>query len=497
VRIEIDSGGYVSACSEFYTANHGIVDLMATLTSALSNGAGMAGTDTGGEEFAEQYDKAAASLVEAGCDLGDAMANVANLLNASLVNHDGADHGALVYGPPEGYANQTGDSDPDHYTESLSAPAPPSAAGGTGSQPGWWHWIASHVEGLLWPDADTGKLRTVGAAWVDAAGQLRTFSWNLDAAAVTLQTQRSPEIADAVATCDDLSRHITDLASAFDKIGNACQDYADQVDAYHEEIEHELVSFIEWTVAIETGGAILGALTLGIGEGAAQAVEGAEVANAASKVVRILRDLLELARLGVAKISEVVTRASEIGAKISKILRAKVVKALETAGVRAARVDLEELPAWAAKEGEIPSAGPGSGMYDGMTEADRYGGLTKQEFYDKYWNPETQSWKYPPEDGFAGPPTSNTLGVGDKIDRLGGESGRYASPAGDSYGHRALPPSNIGRDYHEYEIVKPLPDSVTQGEIAPWFEQAGGGTQYYFDKPIEWYLKNGYLKEVH
>jgi hypothetical protein len=494
MRLEVDSGGYTSACGEFYDANHGIVDLMSSLTSALADGGGMAGTDTGGAEFAAQYDQAAATLVQAGCDLGDAMANAANLLNASLANHEAADHGALVQGPPDGYAGDSGDTNPDHWTSSLSAAAPPSAAGGIGGEPGWWHWIASHVEGLLWPDADTGRLRSVGSAWVDAGAQLRGFTANCEVAAALIEAQRSPEVPDAVATCRDLGGHVTELADAFTQIGNACTEYADQVDAHHQEIEDELKSFIEWTIAIEAGGAILGALTLGIGEGAAQAAEAGEVANAASKVVRILRDLIELARLGAARIGQVVTRATEVGAKIKRIISARVVKALETTGLRLRRVDLEELPAW-ANPGEIPSEGAGADIYRGLESP--YGGLSRQEFYDKYWDAETQGWRYPPNDGFEGPAVANDLRPGQVIDRLGGDGGRYASPSGESYGSRGLPPSNIGRDYHQYEVVKPLPDSVTQGRIAPWFEQPGGGTQYFFDHPIKWYVEHGYLQEIH
>lgn len=496
MRIEVDNGVWTSACTDFYDANHGVVDVMTTLVGKLGSGAGMAGGDTGGAEFAAQYDAAAATLVQAGCDLGDAMAAVANLLNASLVNHDAADHGALVHGPPIGSVD-TGDSNPDHYATSLSAAAPPSATGGTGGVPGWWHWLSSHVEGLLWPDADTGRMRTVADAWTDASSQLAGWRWTVDAARVQLETQKSPEIPDAVATCTDLSRHVTDLADAFSGIGAACREYADQVDAHHEEIEHELVSFLEWTAGIEIGGAILGAVTLGIGEGAAQIAEGAEVANAAQKVVRVLNDLIELARLGAMKLENLVRSVAGIGARIRKILSAKVVRALERTGLRLRRVDLEGLPAWASKEAPFPEAGPGSGMYHGMSEADRYGGLSRQEFYDKYWDAERGTWRYPPRDGFAGPAVPNELAPGTRIDRLGDNSGHYASPAGEDYGGRALPPSNIGREYHEYEVVHPLPESVTQGPIAPWFEQPGGGTQYFFEHPLEWYVENGYLKEIH
>jgi hypothetical protein len=330
MRIEVDSGGYTSACSSFYEANHAVIDAVSTCSTVVGGGGGMAGTDTGGEAWATQYDAAAGPLIEAGSDLGESMAQMANLLNAALVNHEGADFGARLQGPPTGYGSSyTGDEDPDHYTTTLLAPTPPSAKGGTGDQPGWWHWIASHVEGLLWPDADTGKLRTVGAGWVKAGQALQSSASYVSSASAQISTQTSPEVADATATCDDLEQHLRDVGTAYEQIGQACQDYAQQVDDHHKEVEDELKSFIEWTIAIEAGGAILGALTLGIGEGAAQAAEAAEVANAGSKVVRILKSLLELARLAATKIGGLVKTATAAIERVKRILSAPIVKALE------------------------------------------------------------------------------------------------------------------------------------------------------------------------
>ena len=61
----------------------------------------------------------------------------------------------------------------------------------------------------------------------------------------------------------------------------------------------------------------------------------------------------------------------------------------------------------------------------------------------------------------------------------------------------SLPPSDVGREYHRYRVVKPLPDSVTEGRIQPWFEQPGGAMQYKFgEHDIRWYVKNGYLEEL-
>ncbi len=492
MRMAVDTGGYVSACSDFYSTNHSVVSIMQRLMDPLYAGGGMAGTDTGGEEFAAKYDAAAGPLVTAGCGLAEAMGKMANLLNASLANHQGADYGARIYGPPSG-ATSDGDDNPEHYSESLSVTSPPSAKGGTGDTPGWWHWVASHVEGLLWPDADTGKLRSVGNAWVTAGQSLRGSTYAIDAASAQVGAQTSPEVHDVVSSCHSLKGHVTDLAGAFEGIGHACKDYADQVDKHHEEVEHELTSFLEWTAGIEIGGAILGAVTLGAGEGAAQVAEGAEVANAASKVARILRDLIEFARLGVARIGEVARTAGEIGPKIRRILSAREIRAVEEVGGDLAKVDLKTLPKW-ADGGKIPKTGPDAAMYEGGVE--RYGGMSRQEFFDKYWDAEKGEWKYPPHEGFEGTPVPNTIQRGDIIDRIGGPNGKFASPADTPYGERAIPPSSIGREYHQYEVVKHPPESVTQGKTAPWFEQSGGGTQYVFDRPIDWYVRNGYLKEV-
>jgi hypothetical protein len=334
VRIDVDGGGYQSACDAFYDANHGVIDTVSTLSSAVGGLGGMAGTDTGGEAWAAQYDPAAAQAIQAGCDLGQSLSTMANLLNGTLVNHDAADGGAMLSGPPELTGQSTGDHDPDHWTEELTAAAPPSAKGGTGDQPGWWHWIAGHVEGLLWPDADTGKLRSAGSAWITAGDNVDGYKYDAQAASAMVSSQTSPEVHDAVSACDEIAGHIGDLAEAYREIGKACNDYAQAVDDHHKEVEDELKSFIEWTIAIEAGGAVLGFFTLGLGEGAAQAAEAAEVANAASKVVRILKNLIEIARTVATTIGRALTKIGEIAGKLGKFLNAKIERALVKLGVK-------------------------------------------------------------------------------------------------------------------------------------------------------------------
>ena len=88
-----------------------------------------------------------------------------------------------------------------------------------------------------------------------------------------------------------------------------------------------------------------------------------------------------------------------------------------------------------------------------------------------------------------------TIDVGKMIDRYGNPRGSFTSPAGVPYGQRALPYIENPNAYHQYEVLKPI-GNVKMGEIAPAFNQTGGGVQYELPNSVEFYKKNGYLKEI-
>ncbi len=165
-------------------------------------------------------------------------------------------------------------------------------------------------------------------------------------------------------------------------------------------------------------------------------------------------------------------------------------------------VDLDDVTDWSRGK-PLDEAMPGRDNYS--DDYDRYGGLGEQRFHDRYWDPEARDgaggWDWPTEesgfpDGFDGPRQPNSVEPGDVVDRYGPSDGGYASPSGTAFEQRALPPSSVGSDYTQYEVLKPLPPSVTEGMIAPWFEQPGGGVQYMFDHPMSWYVENGYLRKL-
>ena len=74
--------------------------------------------------------------------------------------------------------------------------------------------------------------------------------------------------------------------------------------------------------------------------------------------------------------------------------------------------------------------------------------------------------------------------AGSKINRYGDNgNAQFFSPDGITWEQRALPPGSEEKIYIELEVLKDLPCS--RGEIAPWFDQIGGGTQYYTDIKVE------------
>lgn len=114
------------------------------------------------------------------------------------------------------------------------------------------------------------------------------------------------------------------------------------------------------------------------------------------------------------------------------------------------------------------------------------------------WHWPNEGW--PPNNGVAGTPRMTTLPPGTTIDRYGKVSGSYTSPAGETFPARAMrgdPPANPP---NVYTVQKNLP--VEEADVAPWFDQPGGGKQYRLVDPagvkprygVEDALKDNFLK---
>ena len=119
----------------------------------------------------------------------------------------------------------------------------------------------------------------------------------------------------------------------------------------------------------------------------------------------------------------------------------------------------------------------------------------------KYYNQTTGEINWPGQhgdkniDGFLnGKFDEVTLKPGEKIDRYGSDYGSFASPEGISYGQRALAPGTDLKPYSVFEVIKPM--KVKAGEIAPWFNEPGGGIQYLLPDIIDELLDAGIIRRV-
>lgn len=92
-----------------------------------------------------------------------------------------------------------------------------------------------------------------------------------------------------------------------------------------------------------------------------------------------------------------------------------------------------------------------------------------------------------------GAPRPAQLVPGDALDCIGLETGHHLYALGTPFPNRSQPPSDVGAPYLTFEVAKPFPDSVLEGQVAPWFEQPGGGAMVVLDRPIRWYVDQSYL----
>ncbi len=78
--------------------------------------------------------------------------------------------------------------------------------------------------------------------------------------------------------------------------------------------------------------------------------------------------------------------------------------------------------------------------------------------------------------------------------RYGSDFGTFTSPEGIPYEMRALAPGTDMKPYSVFEVVEPI--NVKAGEIAPWFDEPGGGIQYLLPDTVDKLLDAGILRRI-
>jgi hypothetical protein len=326
VRLSVDGGGYATAACAFADANQVAALQYDALTGKLSGYAAMAGDDSTSTEFAAAYDEAAAEGVAALADLVDSFACLGQLTRASLANHRRANEasvmgGAIVY---EGATLPE-----DGYVSVLPSTPPSSLGGDPPALSSEANWILDHLEGFVWPNADTDRLRDAAQTWRTAAEGLDELRSYIDAALHGLSAQQSPEIPIAVAAIGELRATLGDVAGEYAALADSCELYAAQIDEKREQIKaliREVLAMIVEGIVIS---AAIGAITAGAG---AAAGAGAVVARVAAQSPRFAAILNALRTAAVTSAAAVPTsRTLLAGARVRLAKFANVARARSAA----------------------------------------------------------------------------------------------------------------------------------------------------------------------
>jgi hypothetical protein len=291
VKLMVEAASFADAALHFEYGNQAAADLHASLAERLSGFGGMAGDASIAEEFAAAYDDAARGALYAIGDLVDAFATCGRLTAATLANHGHAENRSVISGRTvfDGHGGCAG------MVAVLPCVLPPALGSDLSGVPSWAGWILDQVEGFVWPDADTDRLRTAASCWRAASSQVDGLSSYCDAAVRNLHTQRSPEIPIAVEVSARLGSRCQAVAEQCEGLARACEEYAGHVDKQRAAVLDLLHDLVRDAVVIQGVGMVLGAFTVGGTAAAAAAVNAARVAAVAPRLLHIISTLRALA----------------------------------------------------------------------------------------------------------------------------------------------------------------------------------------------------------
>ncbi|AYF75498.1 hypothetical protein D7D52_18405 [Nocardia yunnanensis] len=270
----------------------------------------MAGSDSIGQEWADAYDKAVSSALQASAQLTAAAAQVRDLIVVGAFNHQAG----------ESAANHN-DVQPPAPPSSMPAPClvdqAPSAAGDGIPEPFGWSIIKDAV-GAVWPNGHQDELRAAEAAWSTAASNFHTMAGTVPQAIDLLGNQQSEEIPAAIAAAESRQSDLNDLGDISSLIGTACGDYAHHLDEAHHQILEELKELGIETAAVEVGFAVLAPITAGLSEYIGNAAWVARIGVKARRIASIIADLATKAKESAKVVGTLVERVSALSAKVAK-----------------------------------------------------------------------------------------------------------------------------------------------------------------------------------
>ena len=198
----------------------------------------------------------------------------------------------------------------------------------------------------MWPNGHQDQLHHAASAWTQAAALFDRIADTSTQADTCIAAEHTPETPAALTAIHAMRAHLHELARTYRALANACTDYAHHLDQAHSAAISELESLLEWSAAIEAGGALLSIVTFGLAEAPTQAAETTRIAATAASITAIFERLQTFAAAASATI-ETATQSLELIAAQARLLLETRCVAAETEfvrdsavlrGVRAAKV---------------------------------------------------------------------------------------------------------------------------------------------------------------
>ncbi|MGX5773001.1 WXG100-like domain-containing protein [Microbacterium trichothecenolyticum] len=309
----IDPTLYIAAADEFRAISESAASRLSDARSSLGQYARMAGDDPGGEQLAQGYDDMARDALQALSDI----AVLANTMDRAIMqsgwNHAAAEEAAG--GKPAGGAFTVRPA-----RTPVSVAAPPSAFGGSDDTPEAWDVVKDFV-GMMWPNADTAKLRSAGATWDGVERDVRALATEIRQADDALTGLNSIELAKLRSEVGDFATDVSAAATDISEVGDLCREYAADVEEAHREVIQMLVQLaieIAATVAI---GAALSVFTFGASAVVAGGGITARIILVAQRIVTFLMKVSGTAARIVARLAAITARIAPLANRFQRTAR--------------------------------------------------------------------------------------------------------------------------------------------------------------------------------
>ena len=331
--MRVDSAPLADTATTFKRGNQAAARAHDGLARRLAGSGAMAGDAAIAEEFASAYDEAASAALSAVGDLVDAFATCGRITSASLANHGHAENRSLISGRTVFSGGCV-----SGYVAVLPCSLPASLGGDLAGFPAWAAWLLDQVEGFVWPDADTARLRAAGAAWRDASAEVGALTGYCSSAVGAFSQLCSAELPVAIEVTETLAARCEAVADQCAVLARACEDYADHVEEQRAAILDLVHDLLRDAVIIEGVGLLLGAVTVGTTAAGATALNAARIAAAAPRFLRIVATLRGLVVTCAAPLRLAAGTLRDVRRELAVFRRARITVASTYDAERLARV---------------------------------------------------------------------------------------------------------------------------------------------------------------